>query len=357
MKIIQVTSSNQKMVIQEVQQILSEGGLVVAPCDTVYGLLVDATDVNAVNKLIQFKNRPAGKPFSVFVSDMKMLEDNVKVSLTQKNTLNNLLPGPFTVVLPSKGKVSRLIESENGGLGVRFVNYSLTIQIVKKFGKPVTATSANLAGRSPHYSLNSFLGSLSESKKNLIDLVINAGQLSHNKPSTVLDFTSTTVKILREGDISDKKVTLFTSKNENETKKIANKIFNLASKSVIDNKPPVFILKGELGAGKTIFVKGIAESLGIHNIISPTFTVYYEYEVKKSNRFKKLYHFDLYNIEEPEEFNHLGINSYLNSENILLFEWGEKVGDIYEDLKEKTDLIFVEIKYVSEEKRLLMVRH
>ena len=69
-----------------------------------------------------------------------------------------------------------------------------------------------------------------------------------------------------------------------------------------NNKPLIFIIEGELGVGKTIFVKGIGQSLGINNIVSPTFVIYYEY--------KNFYHFDLYQIEDKEEFGYLEIENY-----------------------------------------------
>ena len=102
-----------------------------------------------------------------------------------------------------------------------------------------------------------------------------------------------------------------------------------------------------MGVGKTVFVKGIGEKLGINNIISPTYVIYYEY--------KNFYHFDLYQIEDREEFEHLGINKFLIPGNILCFEWGEKTGDIIELLKDKGNIVYINMKYVSENERKIIV--
>src|SRR5437762_767193 len=87
-------------VIEETIRTLEKGGVVIFPSDTVYGLLVNAINEKAVQKLIAFKNRPTGKAISVFC-DFKALSNLVKIDRNQKKILKNLLPGPFTVILDS----------------------------------------------------------------------------------------------------------------------------------------------------------------------------------------------------------------------------------------------------------------
>jgi L-threonylcarbamoyladenylate synthase len=71
--------------------------------------------------------------------------------------------------------------------------------------------------------------------------------------------------------------------------------------------------------------------------------------------FKNFYHFDLYNIEEAEEFKDLGIEEILEGKNIVCMEWGEKIGELYQMLKEKAEIVYVKIEYVGEEKREIKV--
>lgn len=332
---------------------LKDGELVIAPSDTVYGLLVDATNEKAVEKLIRFKNRPPGKPISVFVSDFSMMKRLADVTPRQEQTLKELLPGPFTVILKSKHKVSSLLESEKGTLGVRIPRYQFINRLIQEFGKPVTATSANLSGRSPHYSVDSLFRELPQSKKQLVDLVINAGKLPRNKPSTVIDFTTPTLKIVRKGDIIQTSAQTFISSSERETKKIGQYLLEKYA-TEISKKPLVFIIEGELGVGKTVMVKGIAENLGVSNIISPTFVVYYEYETS-DKEIKLLYHFDLYQVQEPEEFRYLHIEKLLKPATFLCFEWGEKTGEIIELLKVKAKIVYVKMEYVNEKERKITV--
>jgi len=203
-----------------------------------------------------------------------------------------------------------------------------------------------LAGRPAHYSVNTLLNELSDKQKDLIDLIVDAGTLPKNKPSTVIDLTHPDVKILRQGDVDFSRSKIFLSKSTEETKNIAKKIFKEIRRPA-ENKPLVFIIEGELGVGKTVFVKGIGESLGINNIISPTFVIYYEYG--------NFYHFDLYRIEEKEEFKHLGIKKLLKPGNILCFEWGEKAGDIIKLLKSKGEIVYVNMRYVNENEREIVI--
>jgi tRNA threonylcarbamoyladenosine biosynthesis protein TsaE len=95
-------------------------------------------------------------------------------------------------------------------------------------------------------------------------------------------------------------------------------------------KPPLMlILRGDLGAGKTTLVKGIIDALGAgapEDVTSPTFTLVHEYDVP--SRFTKLYHLDLYRLEEDRQLAVLGIDEMLDSRAILLIEWGEKFSSI-----------------------------
>lgn len=342
----------------KIVKVLRQGGLVIVPTDTVYGLLVDAQNKEAIEKLMNFKERPKGKPVSVFLANFEQIKKYVEVTDKQIEVLKKLLPGPFTIILKSKHKVDKELESEEGNLGVRLPKYKFIEDIVNIFGSPVTATSANLSGRSSVYSIDSLLRTLSQKKLDLIDLVIDAGKLPRNKPSTVIDLTQEKIRILRKGDIFFDKTQTFISRSQEQTKEIAKNIL----KKFIDNtknKPLIFIFEGELGVGKTVFVKGIGEALGIKDIVSPTFVIYYEYEIKSARckaQCTKLLHVDLYNIQEDKEFEHLGLEEYLRPGNILCFEWGEKVGVLWDLLKEKGKVAYVKMEYVNENERKISWR-
>lgn len=293
MRRINLNRNNQIATIKEVLAVLKSGGLVVFPSDTVYGLLADAINPKAVTRLLEFKERKPGQAISVFVADKKMSNEYVEINQNANNVINNLLPGPFTIVCKSKQsyKASKLQRSkerqeidkrllaENGTLGIRIPDYPLIIQLLTAYGLPLTATSANLSGRPPHYSISSLLKSLSKKKKSALNLIVDAGNLPKNKPSTVIDTTTGQLKTLRIGDLLPKTANSLISKSEDETKHLAR---FLATKFIKKSfsRPLVFLLEGPLGAGKTIFAKGLAKALKIkEEIVSPTYVIGYEYKI------------------------------------------------------------------------------
>lgn len=355
MVILDCKKIGERLLIEKGCQVLARDGLVVVPSDTVYGLVADATSKLAVQKLIDFKKRPPGKAISVFVENLEEADRIVVINKNQRPILQNLLPGPFTVVLPSKHILVKELESERGTLGIRIPRFDFVNELVEAFGKPITATSANISGQSYHYSIPSFLDTLSNKKKELLDLIVDFGKLTKNKPSTVIDLAEGKLKILRQGDLTLKTIRKFISKTPEQTKKIARFLLNKYI-NCVEKRPLVFLIEGELGVGKTIFVKGLGEELGIKNIISPSFVIYYEYGVR-NKKVDKLYHLDLYIIEESEEFGYLGVDKMLKPKTVVGVEWGEKIGVVYDLLRSKGKVIYIRMRYMTEKEREIVISY
>ncbi len=371
MQIIKTKNTSKHEITKKVLDAVRKGYLVVMPSDTVYGLCVDAKNNTAVKNLIAFKSRPAGKAISVFVRDIKQAKQYVHIGKHQEAVLKKILPGEYTVVLPSKGKVCKELESENKSLGIRIPDYALISDVTEKFNRPITATSANISGASPHYSIESFLHSLSEKKKKMIDVVVDAGKIPRRKPSTVLDFTSDTLSILRQGDehhVHDahdayvthidykKKGTTYITKSAKETQSLAQKIFHSHVKEIKD-KALVILLYGDLGSGKTVFVKGIGKKLGITDIISPTFVIYYEYDVSVcgvKHGVNKLYHCDLYRMDDDNDFTYLHFDDVIRPGNLICVEWSEKGRALRKILKD-ANIISVNIQHIDPKTREITV--
>lgn len=129
-----------------------------------------------------------------------------------------------------------------------------------------------------------------------------------------------------------------------------NKILSFKEKEEFGKKLGECLKKGEfvaligdLGTGKTTFAKDLAKSLGVEeNIKSPTFTYVHEYELKD----KKLYHFDVYRLTDPEEIYEIGYEDYLHDDGIIIMEWADIIKSELPDV-----YIRVEFFYDSEEKR------
>ena len=369
MKIVEIQDNNYQNLIKETAEVIRSGGLVVYPSDTVYILAVDPTNEIGVKKLLAFKNRWTGKAISVAVLDTKMALDYVVLNNNGKNIYSSLLPGPFTIVSQGKHRVAKGIEAENGTLGIRIPDNKFIHDLVKKIRKPITATSANLSGRTPNYSIESLLRPLSKKKKEMIDLIVDAGKLPKNKPSTVIDATESEIKILRRGDLIAKNSTSLISKSEKETERIAEFLIrrnppalwaSSLKKGGQNDKPLVFLLSGDLGCGKTVFSRKIGHLLGVkEKITSPTFVIYNSYETLcptdislKKGDIKTFIHMDLYKITSEKDLEEIKFLDMFTKGTIACIEWPENMGEKYlEKLKNKAKLISINFEYVDEKTR------
>lgn len=350
--------NNIEEVIDLACQVLAGGGLVVYPTETCYGLGVDVSNSRAVAKLLSYKRRREGKPLSVLVSDQKMAEKYVELNQSARNFYNRFLPGPVTVVSKSKAKVVREVESEMGTLGIRISSHKLAMEMVKKYGKAITATSANPSYKRKPYNIEVLCSTLSEKQKEKLDLIIDAGILPKNESSTVVDTTLLGDMVLRKGAINLGKDRFETiSKNEEETKKIAETLV-LKYWNSLRKKGLVLALFGDLGVGKTVFAKGVGKYLKIaEEIVSPSYNLANEYEWKRNEVSGKFYHLDPWRMASFADFLKIGFEEMLEGNNLVLIEWASKYEkEIEEDCKKrKVKLVKVFIEEIEERERKIEV--
>lgn len=201
MKIISLNKDTEYQTLLEAVIVLKNSGAIVAPTDTIYGLLADATDKTAIKKIFALKARPDNKPTPIFIDSFKML-DEVAYVKNRKITefLEKVWPGKTTCVLPSRGWMP--LEVRGGGLniGVRMPDNDFLISLTKGLGKPITATSANISGRYGYSRIKDVINEFQHLPLQP-DLIIDAGDLPESKPSTVIDLTKEPPEIIREGAI------------------------------------------------------------------------------------------------------------------------------------------------------------
>lgn len=360
MERIKHSKTNSEIIIQKAITVLKNGGLIVFPTETCYGLGVDATNQKAVDKLMLYKTRREGKPLSIAVCDAKMAKKYVETNEIADNLYNNYLPGPITVISKGLGKVAKGVESEYGTLGIRIPDYQLIIDLVKEFKKPITATSANASYLPKPFSIEALLKDTPQKSQKLIDLIIDAGELPHRETSTVVDTTMNNLNIMRAGQINlSEKLSgqqSIMSATTNEAEQTVN-FGRMNMLKYIDeplDKPLVFFLSGELGTGKTQFSKGLANKLNISDIIkSPTFTILNEYEYELGQRHGKFIHIDTWRIDSLKDLETIGLNEYLVAGNVFSIEWADK---FFNDLKNKIEkaggkIINVVFDYLDENTR------
>ncbi len=337
MKIVKLQDIN----IREVVAVLKKGGLTILPTETLYGAMVDATNQSAVNKLTRYKNRPFGKPYSIAVTDTKMAQKYVTLNITAKKLYEKFLPGPLTVISKGLHQLANGVEAEDGTLGVRIPAYEFVLAVVRALGKPVTATSANASYKKRPYAITDILQNLSSKQKALVDLIVDAGQLPRNEPSTVVDTTLDDPVILRQGDIKLSKKQEVLSRSEEATKNVAKEIWQKYYQNQ-GKRAIVFALQGEMGAGKTIFTKGLALALGIKDVVtSPSYIFEQEYGKGK----KKLHHIDAWRMLKSDELRTLGFENLIKSRSVVAIEWADRVLDVIREFDDEAVVIVVKIDY------------
>jgi L-threonylcarbamoyladenylate synthase len=324
---------------------LQNGQLVFMATETVYIAGVDATNPVAVKKLVSFKNRPFGKPFSVGVTDISMAEKYVVLNKTAKNLYKRFLPGPVTVVSTGTHKVADGVEAENGTLGIRIPDYKFFQEVCKKFNKPITATSANASYQRRPYKLSDILDNISEKQKKLIDLMIDAGELLHNEPSTVIDTTlDDTAVILRQGEIKLKDTNEVLSRSEENTQNIAKELWQ-KYEEYSGKRAIIYALEGQMGAGKTQFVKGLARAMGItESVVSPSYDLLNNYSLNAIPY--TLSHIDTWRMINPnQELKDLDIKSLLDSNSVVAIEWADRAVEEIKNYSDDAIIIWVKLAY------------
>ena len=193
MKILKTSIDNfDEKIIDEAISVLANGGVVLYPTDTVYGLGANIFDNKAVKRVFEIKQRSLLKPLSILVSDVDAIDVVAKVSLKQKGIMNKYLPGPYTFILKKRKIVPRAVTSGSSLVGVRVPDNEIACRLATIF--PITTTSANLSDEDVLSNPKDILEQLDCE----VDLVIDVGELSSNLPSSVVDLSNLNPRIIRK---------------------------------------------------------------------------------------------------------------------------------------------------------------
>ncbi len=194
MKIIKVDPDNpEKEKMAMVMDSLQDGKTVVYPTDTVYGLGANMFHEDAILKVYLMKGRPLTKPVSVCVSQVEDIQQIAHLNPQIEEIIQNILPGPYTIILNKKDVVPFLITGGTDKIGVRIPDNSICRELSSEF--PITTTSANISGHPSPVSAQ-------EARKDLDDhpdILIDSGPCNGGISSTVVDLTVSPPRIMREG--------------------------------------------------------------------------------------------------------------------------------------------------------------
>jgi L-threonylcarbamoyladenylate synthase len=182
--------------LKECLKVLREGGIILYPTDTIWGLGCDATNSEAVKKIFDIKDREANKSMLILVNGFGMLERYVKEVPATASELATISDSPLTIIYPDGKNLAEGVCADDGSVGIRICNEEFCNELISRFRKPLVSTSANFSGMpSP--------GNFSEIDKDLIskvDYVVNyrRDDRAKAKPSPVIRVeTDGTLKIIR----------------------------------------------------------------------------------------------------------------------------------------------------------------
>jgi tRNA threonylcarbamoyl adenosine modification protein (Sua5/YciO/YrdC/YwlC family) len=174
--------------------ILKQGGIIIYPTDTVYGIGCDIFNKEALRRVKEIKNDPELKLLSFICSSLKDISRYAKVSDFAYRTMKHLLPGPYTFILPAARQVPKKLWTKRKKVGIRIPDHPIALKLVEELGNPIISTSTtNRKGEALYdpYEIKSIF--------NLqVDLMLSSGNLS-GKTSSVIDLSEEEPVVIREG--------------------------------------------------------------------------------------------------------------------------------------------------------------
>jgi L-threonylcarbamoyladenylate synthase len=193
MPVLKATVGN----IREASKVVKNGGLIVYPTDTVYGLGCDPFNVRAVERVFKVKGERKEKPLPILASDIKFIEKIAYLNEKAKKIAEKHWPGPLTLVVPKKPVLPNIVTCGLASVGVRIPNQTVALKLISLCNGILVGTSANKTGEKSPKTAGEAIEQLGEQ----VDIVLDAGPTPVGQESSIVDLTSRKPKMLREGPI------------------------------------------------------------------------------------------------------------------------------------------------------------
>jgi len=189
-KVVKIDPINpQEGYLKEAANILSRGGLVIMPTETVYGIAANASNQDTIDRLYKIKQRPKDKPFSLHIDEKSKVEDFARtIPIYAYKLIDKFWPGPLTLILESRYM---------GSVGIRMPDNEIALKVIALAGVPVVCPSANIFGKAAPINFAEAIKDM----QGLVDFAMDAGSTELQIESSVVDLTVWPLRILREGAI------------------------------------------------------------------------------------------------------------------------------------------------------------
>ncbi|MBM4300419.1 MAG: threonylcarbamoyl-AMP synthase [Deltaproteobacteria bacterium] len=182
----------------EARTVLTLNGVIAVPTETFFGLAVNPFQEEALDRLFTLKGRAPEKPVLVLVDGREMLNQVAREIPGQaRQLMEKFWPGPLTIIFPGLPHLPRRLTAGTGTIAVRQPRQPLTCRLISALGFPITGTSANRSGRPPLIRAAEVAEEFGEG----VDLILDAGPCPGGLPSTIVDVTGASLRLVRIGAI------------------------------------------------------------------------------------------------------------------------------------------------------------
>ena len=184
-------------------KIIKEGGIVIFPTETVYGIGTNGLNKEAIKKLYELKQRPLNKPISLLVNNIEMVNQVAKnISKLEYKIMQNFFPGPLTIILEKKDIVPDILTANTNTVGIRMPSGEIARKLIEYAGVPIATPSANISGKPSGTNIKD----IQKDFEGKVDYFIDNGESKLGIPSTIVRVINNEVHILRQGSISKEEI-------------------------------------------------------------------------------------------------------------------------------------------------------
>ncbi len=192
---LSINSQNPQMrLIKKAVDILQDGGVIIYPTDTVYGLGCALSNKRGIDRIYEIKRRSRKRPLSFVCADLKGISRYARVSDFAYKTMKRLLPGPYTFILEASRLVPKTILPKRLATGIRVPDNEICLALVRELGQPIISTSVSTEDG----DVLSNPVEIKDKFNHSVDLIIDGGILV-SEPSSIISLVDDTIEIIREG--------------------------------------------------------------------------------------------------------------------------------------------------------------
>ena len=188
--------------LKEPAEIITNGGIVVFPTETVYGIGTNGLDKNAIEKLYKVKQRAKNKPISLLVSDINMINLVANITQLEYKLIEKFFPGPLTIILKNKRIVPDILTANTDTIGVRMPDNEVARKLIEYANVPIATPSANISEKPSGTNIQDIVKYFEDK----VDYYIDEGESKIGVGSTVVKIVDGRPEILREGIITREEI-------------------------------------------------------------------------------------------------------------------------------------------------------